>query len=65
MASKVVDYKLVCGFVNPDPGRGPRFEDSVNELIRTGWQPIGGPTGTGSLGLCQAMVKFDHGADRL
>ena len=65
MAAPIYDYQLLCCNYDrtSDPGNNLTCMDPlVRNGAKTGWQPLGGPYGTGSCqpvcSVCQAMVKY-------
>lgn len=58
--SRILDYVIAREYIfRPDymGGRLATFDDKVRELLKEGWEPIGGPF-MDKRGVGQAMVKY-------
>jgi hypothetical protein len=61
--TKIIDYKCVS-----ESGDFKEFNESVNNLIRDGYQPLGGVSTTidnQAVYFARAMVRYDDGIERV
>ncbi|MDP8314990.1 MAG: hypothetical protein RAP70_07955 [Candidatus Celaenobacter antarcticus] len=57
MEKEIVDYKIVR--VRPISASTDKIESTVRDLIKKGWQPIGGVSLSASI-QAQALVKYGN-----